>query len=377
MGIYISQIDRQKMKLALITGILLAFYAADVLSIASHQKLPGLVHGVSATARLDGKREDVTKTEVIVAAAEPHKSILDKIPDGVKDGLASGLAAAVVKVILQPLDTIKTVQQAQKLGLDPITAIRKVVERSGVGGLWAGVTVTVLGSSPSVAVYFGAYSSCKKYLTSVMPDNLYLVAVALAASIGNTFASFFRVPYEVIKQRMQNGEHSSTMEAIWHSLKYEGPLGLFTGGKLYSQILRDVPYAIVTLVSYEILQKLAARHREESMRAEKVKSGVVKPRGNKATNALCGALAGGLGSFLTTPMDVVKTRMMTDSSGSPGGGSGYNSITECINRISKEEGVGSFFIGTGPRLLHKVPANGLFFLCYEGFRNLLQVKVKA
>lgn len=365
------------MRLALIFSALIAFYAADVLSMAPSQKLPGLMHVVSATNRFDGKREDVTRAEITAAATEVRASFLDEIPDGIKDGLASGLAAAVVKIILQPLDTIKTVQQAQKLGLDPFTAIRKVVERGGLGGLWAGVTVTVLGSSPSVAVYFGAYSSCKKYLTSVMPENLYLVAVALAASIGNTFASFLRVPYEVIKQRMQNGEHASTMEAIRHSLKTEGPLGLFTGGKLYSQILRDVPYAIVTLVSYEILQKLARRYREESMRREEAKNGIVSPRGRKGTDALCGAIAGGLGSFFTTPMDVVKTRMMTDLSGTPGGGSGYSSITECISRISKEEGIGSFFIGTGPRLLHKVPANGLFFLCYEGFRNLLQVKVKA
>ncbi len=364
------------MRVSILLSLLCAYYTACV-ALGSPQRLsPGLVSGsgISAKSRLDSE-DSLSKADIVAAAVEVRESLLDRIPDGVKDGIASGLAAAVVKVVLQPLDTIKTVQQAQKLGLDPFTAIRKVVERSGLGGLWAGVTVTVLGSSPSVAVYFGTYSSCKKYLTSIMPDSMYLLAVALAASIGNTFASFFRVPYEVIKQRMQNGDHASTMEAIRHSMKTEGPLGLFTGGKLYSQILRDVPYAIVTLVSYEILQKFAARYREDRMRAEKMKDGSVKPRGRKATDALCGAVAGGLGSLFTTPMDVVKTRMMVDLSG--GKGNGYSSISECISRISQEEGIGSFFIGTGPRLLHKVPANGLFFLCYEGFRNLLQVKVKA
>ena len=82
-----------------------------------------------------------------------------------------------------------------------MTAIKKVVEKwhRRVMGRSRGDR----GVFSSVAVYFGAYSSCKKYFTSIMPDNTYLLAVAISASIGNTFASILRVPYEVIKQRMQ------------------------------------------------------------------------------------------------------------------------------------------------------------------------------
>ena len=106
-----------------------------------------------------------------------------ELPDGVKNGIASGLAAAVVKTVLQPLDTIKTVQQAQKMGLDPFRAVSKVISRNGIFGLWAGLGITVVGSSPSVAIYFGVYSSVKKHLTTIMPKESNLLAVALAASI--------------------------------------------------------------------------------------------------------------------------------------------------------------------------------------------------
>ncbi len=349
------------------------FLAFFVLASSTHMPRPvkQLSTGRIATRSEKSREEliDVTASKTEVA------SFLDSIPDGVKNGLASGLAAAVVKTVLQPLDTIKTVQQAQKLGLNPVAAIRKVVERSGVGGLWAGLGVTVLGSSPSVAVYFGAYSSCKKYFTNIMPDSAYLLAVAISASIGNTFASVLRVPYEVIKQRIQNGEYTNTIEAIRGSIQKEGAIGIFAGGKLYSQILRDVPYAIVTLVSYEILQAVVTgwHERRAAQTAESGSGG--QERDRKATDALCGAVGGGLGSFATTPMDVVKTRMMTSLG--DGRGSGYSSVSECISKIAREEGLGSFFIGTGPRLLHKVPANGLFFLCYEYFRTVLGVRVKA
>ena len=58
---------------------------------------------------------------------------------------------------------------------------------------------TVFGSSPSVAVYFGVYSSVKEYLLHRGPLNSprhHLLNVAIAAAVGNSVASVFRVPYE-------------------------------------------------------------------------------------------------------------------------------------------------------------------------------------
>ena len=52
-----------------------------------------------------------------------------------------------------------------------------------------------------------------------------------------------------------------------YSWRTEGPLGLFDKGKLTSQIFRDVPYAIVTLVSYEILQTAVVN----AVRRQKIK----------------------------------------------------------------------------------------------------------
>jgi solute carrier family 25 S-adenosylmethionine transporter 26 len=136
----------------------------------------------------------------------------------------------------------------------------------------------------------------------------------------------------VLKQRVQAGSHNSAWEALQHLLRTEGALGLFAQGKLSSQILRDVPYAIVTLVSYEMLQSLVVRiaiaQQQQRLQnsqnaasdsditgsissADGVVAVAVDVGDKKLTDALCGAIAGGLGSFVTNPMDVVKTRMMT------------------------------------------------------------------
>jgi len=79
-----------------------------------------------------------------------------------------------------------------------------------------------------------------------------------------------------------------------------------------------------------------------------------------------GAIAGGVGSLLSNPMDVIKTRIQTN----PGL---YSGIYECAKTTLEKEGVRAFMRGSKPRLLHKIPANGVFFLSYEFFRRLLGV----
>lgn len=54
------------------------------------------------------------------------------IPDGIKNAIASGLATAVVKTLLQPLDTIKTIQQSSKIKLGPLKAALQVIESRGM-----------------------------------------------------------------------------------------------------------------------------------------------------------------------------------------------------------------------------------------------------
>lgn len=174
--------------------------------------------------------------------------------------------------------------------------------------------------------------------------------------------------------------------ALQFSLKNEGPLGMFSSGKLSSQIIRDVPYAILTLLSYEIIQGyLHARGKRtqseaatdsQSSSSTAASSPAVKAAlSQKWQDALAGSIAGGIGSFLTNPMDVVKTRLMTTAAAPEGAVAG--SVVGTVTSIIRDEGLPTFFIGSIPRLMHKIPANGLFFLCYEAFKAMLGVERSA
>ena len=172
-------------------------------SVRSVSEKDGSLSGILTRLRASGDGIVAKKQEQVRMF---RKKKLAFLPDGVKNSLASATATAVVKIILQPLDTIKTIQQARpNIKLGPIKAAAEVIKNRGIVGLWSGIGISILGSSPSGAIYFGVYSSVKTHITKYFSPQYKLVAVAISAAIGNTFASVLRAPYEVLKQRIQTG----------------------------------------------------------------------------------------------------------------------------------------------------------------------------
>ncbi|CAM9315501.1 unnamed protein product [Ectocarpus sp. 4 AP-2014] len=279
--------------------------------------------------------------------------------EGLKNGLASGLAAACVKTVLQPFDTMKTVQQFSTTRMTLLQAGRDLLARGGVPELYQGLGVTLVGSMPAVGVYFGLYQFVKNQMDAKQGISPYL-SITVSAGVGNFIASFFRVPYEVVKQRLQVGQYPTTMVAIQSIYHEGGLLGFFGKGGLKMQWARDIPYAMVTLLVYETLQKAAARRKGPPGTKKK------GAKANPIENMVIGAIAGGMGSLVTNPMDMIKTRMMTSPEL-------YAGPMDAVWKALSKEGPQAFLKGATPRLLHKIPANAFFFVAYEFFRSILGV----
>ncbi|CAB9508526.1 Putative mitochondrial carrier protein PET8 [Seminavis robusta] len=286
--------------------------------------------------------------------------------DGLKNSMASALAAAFSKIILAPFDTIKTLQQYHQTSPDVASltltqAARQIMQRpGGFSNFYAGLGVSVVGAMPSVALYFGTYSYFKKALSAPRTradGTTYTLhktlAVGLAAAMGNTLASFSRVPYEVLKQKLQTNTYRNTWEAVRAVTSWEM---IFPKGSILIQMARDIPYAVVTLLIYEHLQSWQASQQQQLAASAQASSDMV-----------LGAISGGIGSWVTNPLDVIKTRLQTAPPEMYGG-----SISKCFVDTWKEGGGMAFLRGSWPRLMHKIPANGFFFLFYEFFRRLFR-----
>lgn len=78
--------------------------------------------------------------------------------------------------------------------------------------------------------------------------------------------------------------------------------------------------------------------------------------------AVCGSIAGGVAASITTPLDVVKTRLMLgkDAQGVP-----YQGTLNTFSRVYQEGGVARLFSGVGPRTMWISIGGFVFFGMYE------------
>lgn len=83
---------------------------------------------------------------------------------------------------------------------------------------------------------------------------------------------------------------------------------------------------------------------------------------------LCGSLAGGLAAAVTTPLDVVKTRLMLSTSTSNQRRLG---IVATATQICTKEGPKAFFKGIVPRVTWISIGGSIFLGVYEAASNVL------
>lgn len=202
--------------------------------------------------------------------------------------LAGGIAGTTVDLSLFPLDTLKTRLQAGP---------GQFWKSGGFRGVYQGVGSAVVGSAPGAALFFVTYESVKKRL----PQHPY--SHMFAGSLGEIAACAVRVPTEVIKQRTQTGQFTSSAKALTSLIRESvarGGIGqmvreLYRGAGV--TIMREVPFTVVQFPLWETMRK-SARDRRGATENTALES------------AICGSVAGGISAAATTPLDVLKTRIM-------------------------------------------------------------------
>ncbi|KAL8761969.1 MAG: hypothetical protein Q9184_001955 [Pyrenodesmia sp. 2 TL-2023] len=262
--------------------------------------------------------------------------------------LAGALAGTTVDLSLYPIDTIKTRLQSSP-GFYP---------SGGFRGIYAGVGSVIVGSAPGAALFFVTYEGIKSRLRSTRESTAGMsepVEHMVAASVGEVAACAVRVPTEVIKQRAQAAQQPSSMAALRFILTQRrkvGALGVWR--EMYRgwgiTIMREVPF---TAVQFPLWEGMKAWQRRKTRRDQvtSVESG------------LYGSVAGAVAAGLTTPLDVLKTRLMLAKE--------KEAALPLFRRIWREEGPRAFVAGMGPRVMWISAGGAIFLGSYEWACNTM------
>jgi solute carrier family 25 S-adenosylmethionine transporter 26 len=286
-------------------------------------------------------------------------------------------------VSLFPLDTLKTRLQSRE----------GFFASGGFRHIYRGIGSAFVGSAPSAALFFVTYDSAKRGLLALAaaadpstertvtgqpitaPREVDATVAAgihmAAASAGEIVGCVVRVPVEVVKQRTQAVHHPSSLAALQHILrsnKGKGAAGLarelYRGGGI--TLLRELPFTMIQFPLWEALKawhvnRVSADPPPLAAAAGAADGG--RPIG-AVPSALYGSLAGAVAAGLTTPLDVLKTRLMLSRE--------RIGAATMLRMILNESGPKALFAGIGPRIMWISAGGAVFLGSYQWASNAME-----
>ncbi|KAI2826315.1 hypothetical protein CBS147343_6993 [Aspergillus niger] len=323
--------------------------------------------------------------------------------------LSGAFAVLIVDFLVYPIDTLKTRIQSpnyNRIYKDATTGAinRKLLFR----GLYQGVGSVILATLPASGAFFTTYEGLKHTLTT-NPTTQSLLPVPIIHSLSSCTAEsvscFILTPAEVIKQNAQvytnsnpqpspndptkNPPSRTTNITLLTLRKFRHrPTSLWSG---YTALLgRNLPFTGLNFPVFEYLRGHLSGYllrRRDGGGGGNGDGDVLGQFGVVQRALITGvsaAVAGTVSSVVTTPVDVVKTRMMLGAGSSTTNGSGDGdekkkggaSVWAVGKKVYREEGVRGLFKGGAIRSVWTAISFGVYLCVYEGGRGFLENRRK-
>ena len=248
--------------------------------------------------------------------------------------IAGAGARGVAQTMLHPIDVLRTRLQAKGVA---VTLNAETFAK--------GVAPQFFLAFPAGATQFAAFEWAKERFAAAGMKGSF--AELSCGAIGAIAASVIRVPQEVIKQRVQADIYPNALVGVSKCFATDGIAGFYKG--YFATVSRDVPWNALSFMFFA-----------QAKKAYKLFTGRT-PEGQE--NLMLGAAAGMTAAVIMTPIDVVKTRLMT------GGASG--GIIGVMKSIIADEGAATLMKGVLPRVAFLAPLAALTLSLYEVFGEML------
>eukprot|EP00795_Rhopilema_esculentum_P009542 gene9542-17288_t len=319
---------------------------------------------------LDSKQEE--------AFTVIQKSIMVENENATRFAL-SGISCMSAGIVTNPIDVIKVrLQLDNELSASKsIFADRKyrgffqggirIVQEEGVRGLYKGVYASALREGVYSTIRLGLYEPFKELFgekdRSKTPLYKKIMSGALSGSIGSAIAN----PTDLVKIRLQaegklepgqTPRYKSTFDAFAQISRKEGVRGLWRG--VGPTVQRAAIITASQIPSYDHTKHALLNNKvmHEGLRLHFVSSMV----------------AGLVCAIVTSPVDVIKTRIMNQKIMAKENGLLYKSTLDCLYKTLKFEGILGLYKGFIPNWMRIGPHTIITFLIFEQLRKIAGLK---
>ena len=293
------------------------------------------------------------------------------------DCISGGMGEVAAIVALFPLDTLKVHCQARSITL--IAAFRHVLQQgpqSAMRSLYAGVGTAALGSAIVGAVHLSVYHYWKRLGHRLSekkssadggehePCSTGPLAV-FGAVMSSVTVGALEAPLDQIKlKRQANTIHGSPLRHLLETISSLGARHLFNSS-FAPFVMKAIPHDVGEFVTFSALS--------ENKSVQKSLLGFSE----NTRDVILGATAGCAAAILSTPFDVICTKVQTSAVSSQSSKNStmlnsFRAFGETARIEFSSGGMKALYAGFVPRLLQMVPASVIYWAVVESTRRSLQ-----
>ncbi|XP_074641092.1 mitoferrin-1-like [Tubulanus polymorphus] len=273
--------------------------------------------------------------------------------------MAGALAGIMEHSVMYPVDCVKTRMQIlephPKARYKSIThALENIIRREGIRQTMRGMQAVIGGAGPAHAMYFACYERLKKAFSSSNYGH-HVIAHGAAGCVATLLHDAVMNPAEVIKQRLQmyKSPYAGSLDCIRSVLRTEGLRAFYRS--YTTQLTMNVPFQSIHFVMYELMQDFLNSQRNY----------------HPGSHVISGALAGAIAAAVTTPLDVCKTLLNTQTVSVASSSVRIDGMVNAIRTVYNIRGFTGYFQGVSARVVFQMPATAISWSVYEFFKYFI------
>ncbi|GAW22050.1 hypothetical protein ANO14919_115850 [Xylariales sp. No.14919] len=290
--------------------------------------------------------------------------------DNVAHALAGAGGGVLSMILTYPLVTLSTRAQVESKRAETnfLAAVKRIVAREGVAGLYAGLDSAVFGISVTNFVYYYWYEWTRAFFEKAAAKagrgskKLTTVESMMAGALAGSATVILTNPIWVVNTRMTTRKESLevsqelVVEGSGAKVVQEKPKPPTTIGTLIALLKEEGPQALfrgvipaLVLVINPILQYTLFEQMKNVFEARR------KRNATPTVAFFLGALGKLFATSITYPYITVKSQMHVAGNGQKEG------MGQAISRVIKEEGYAGLYKGLGPKVTQSVLTAAFLF----------------